>query len=141
MTQIYFICQCGESGCGLGWRAIHCIKHDYLSWCLYQAGDLHEIPKDFKQKLRTDGKKVPHSQGISPHIKKIFKSWLKRDDMMTPNKLLIKLTEKRRRNNNKNKVNRIGKYDFDRKLIPTLKQVIEKCIKKKYLKIFIFFIN
>ena len=35
---------------------------------------------------------------------------------MTPNKLLIELTEKRRRNNNKNKVNRIGKYDFDIKL-------------------------
>jgi hypothetical protein len=46
--------------------------------------------------------------------------------MMTPNKLLIKLTEKRRRNNNKNKLNRIEKYNFDRKLLPSLKQVDTK---------------
>ena len=70
MTQIYYICQCGESDCGLGWRAIRCGKHEDLSWCLYQAGDLHEIPKDFKQQLRADGKKVPHSQDIGLHIKK-----------------------------------------------------------------------
>ena len=68
-------------------------------------------------------KKIPHAQGITLSIQKMFKSWLKKDDMMTANKLLIKLTEKRRRNNNKNRLNRTEKYNFDRKLLPSLKQV------------------
>ncbi len=122
MSQIYFICQCKESECSLGWRAVHCCKVDSM-WCLYQSGVLHDIPKDYKKKMRADGKKIPHAQGITLSIQKIFKSWLKKDDMMTANKLLIKLTEKRRRNNNKNRLNRTEKYNFDRKLLPSLKQV------------------
>ena len=125
MNQIYFICQCKESECNLGWRAVHCCKDD-ATWCLYQSGALHEISKDYKKKLRAEGKKVPHTQGITLSIQKLFKKWLKKDDMMTPNKLLIKLTEKRRKNNNKNKLNRTEKYNFDRKLLPSLKQVDTK---------------
>ena len=102
MTQIYFTCQCDESkkkngGCGLGWRAVNCGKSEEAMWHLYQAGVLHEISSDFVKKLRSDGKKIPAPQGIALSIQKILKSWLKIDDTMTANKLLIKLTERRQK--------------------------------------------
>ena len=43
--------------------------------------------------------------------------------MMTANKLLIKLTDLRRQNSRLSKPNRKLKFNFDRKLLPSLKQI------------------
>ena len=122
MTQIYFICQCGDKECNLGWRAINCEKSESI-WQLFQSGSLHEIPEDYRKNLRAECKAIPKPCGIALFIKKIFTRWIKRDDMMTANKLLIKITDLRRNNARLNKLNRKEKYDFNRKLLPSLKQV------------------
>ena len=84
MTQIYFICQCGDKECNLGWRAINCEKSESI-WQLSQSGSLHEIPEDYRKNLRAEGKAIPKPCGIALFIKKIFTRWIKRDDMMTAN--------------------------------------------------------
>jgi hypothetical protein len=120
MEQIYFVCQCGID-CGLGWRAVSCCKED-STWCLYQAGQLHELDPNIRKKLRAIGQKVPAPNGIALLVRNIYKDWLERDDMMSAKRLLIKLTEKRRKQAKRNKSERIEKYDFDQQLLPTLKQ-------------------
>jgi hypothetical protein len=88
MEQIYFVCQCGID-CGLGWRAVSCCKEDSM-WCLYQAGQLHELDPSIRKNLRAIGKKVPAPNGIALRVRNIYKDWLERDDMMSANRLLIK---------------------------------------------------
>ena len=84
MTQIYFICQCADKECNLGWRAINCEKSESI-WQLFQSGSLHDIPEDYRKNLRAEGKAIPKPCGIALFIKKIFTRWIKRDDMMTAN--------------------------------------------------------
>jgi hypothetical protein len=89
---------------------------------LYQAGQLHELDPNIRKNLRAIGQKVPAPNGIALLVRNIYKDWLERDDMMSAKRLLIKLTEKRRKQAKRNKSERIEKYDFDQQLLPTLKQ-------------------
>ena len=51
--------------------AINCQKNESF-WQLYQSGSLHEIPVDYRKKLRAEGKVMPVPCEIALFIKKNF---------------------------------------------------------------------
>ena len=120
MVQMYWMCNCGEKSCSLGWKINSCEKSG--EWLLSQTGDLHD--DDYVVTTRVKGQKPKKRYGIALHVREIYEEWLGRNDIMTAHDLRCRLITKRKDNLKIPIEERKIKYTFDKNLIPSLSQVI-----------------
>jgi hypothetical protein len=87
--------------------------------------------------------KLKMRYGIALHVQNIVKSWLAKDDLITPRRVLSRLINRRKANSEaKTKSKKFNeKYVFSKSLLPSLKQVIFSLVVYFYLNtcILIFF--
>ena len=110
MEQIYKKCKCGS--CDLKYAIRSCQSNRTL-WLLYQSGS-HQC----------DNIEPCVNYDIPLVIKELFKQFLHEDNSLTAKKLLTRVTILREENELRPLDERVKKYSFDAKLLPSLNQVI-----------------
>ena len=137
-------CNCKKEWCTLKYLIKKCPNSDVCY--LFQSG-LHADPnlqiieeeEGVPIKVKS-GQKPKQRYGIALQVQNIVKSWLAKDDLITPRRVLGRLKNRRKANSNakkeedkkkgkekekdKNKKTVNEKYLFSKALLPALKQVI-----------------
>ncbi len=118
MKKIYLKCNCGDNNdeCDLKY-SIQVCNNNLNEWILYQAGE-HDVKKD-KEKII---KKPAYSLPVL--IESLFNEILETDQSISAKKLLSRISLARKRNMQKPEEERVDKYNFNKKLLPSLTEVI-----------------
>jgi hypothetical protein len=131
MQAKYLKCSCSKDSCNLKYVMRRCFNETECH--LYQSGIhadpettiVQEVENDEGVTIRPTKKKPKARYGIALHVKSILTSWLEKDDLITPRRLLLKLINRRKKNMSlkKGDENRNEKYCFSSFMLPTLLQV------------------
>ena len=132
MQAKYLKCSCSKDWCNLKYVMRRCSNENQCH--LYQSGIhadpettlVQDVENDEGVTIKASKKKKPKVRyGIALHVKSILTSWLEKDDLITPRRVLLKLINRRKKNLNlkKGDEKRNEKYCFSSFMLPTLLQV------------------
>jgi hypothetical protein len=130
MKAKYMKCNCKKEWCTLKYLIKKCPNSDVCY--LFQSGvhadpNLQIIEEEENGTLKVKSpQKLKMRYGIALHVQNIVKSWLAKDDLITPRRVLSRLINRRKANSEaKTKSKKFNeKFVFSKSLLPSLKQVI-----------------
>jgi len=117
MIQMYLKCNCGDNNveCNLKYCVRACLNN-CSDWLLWISGE-HDIENDKQIKTKVTEYSLPIL------IERLFKEELELDQSISAKKLLNRITNARKKNMKKPEEERVEKYTFSKKLLPTLIRV------------------
>ena len=129
MSQIYRKCACRKINCDLAYKINNCKQMD-SAWTLAQTGShpLELVDEEQGEQdvidVRVNGPRPKKRYGIALRIQQIFNKWLKYNNLITAKRLLSRLVNRRNENLNKPIAEQDKRYQFNKYLIPSSKQVL-----------------